>query len=335
VPVDGKLKIIQRYDDAGLLIYAYAGVSIPQPDKDSVTIAPAWIALRTGRSPELVPDLLTSDLKPATANLVTIDNEWYRTDSIDGPRRFVGNSLVTLLRKSERKFYVPIGSDRRGRWLFRQPGKESPTLLIDPTIQDPTPKLPVWTVRVKAGAVGWTKEGWPAIKRGGAWELRENGWKALDESKTPLLTKPADGPATEPSSGELLTDRAGRKIFNGTQSLKIVPTTGPARTLSLPAIATGNDPVTLIEAADKKLFLFNQPGRVLRLSPLDGPDVNVEATFTRNIPNGEPVRIWLDPAGRICMVIEDSIAVMFPSGAIPHQIATKMSGAELQANEPE
>ena len=47
------------------------------------------------------------------------------------------------------------------------------------------------------------------------------------------------------------------------------------------------------------------------------------------------VRIWLDPAGRICIVVEDSIAVMFPSGAIPHQIATKMSGAELQANEPE
>ena len=83
----------------------------------------------------------------------------------------------------------------------------------------------------------------------------------------------------------------------------------------------------MLGTADGKLFLFNQPGRVLRIKPTpDGPEpFKLEATFTRKIPNVEtPTRIWMDPAGRIIVAWESQLAIMFPGGYIPPILAEKM-----------
>ena len=56
-------------------------------------------------------------------------------------RRFVGNGLVNLLHKDEAGYSKLVGVDRRGRWLFRKPGDNSETLILDPTLPDATPRL--------------------------------------------------------------------------------------------------------------------------------------------------------------------------------------------------
>jgi hypothetical protein len=79
------------------------------------------------------------------------------------------------------------------------------------------------------------------------------------------------------------------------------------------------NPPHLVVAADR-VFLFNQPGRMLRLKPTPrGPEPFVlDATFSRGIPNTEDLtRMWLDPHGRICMTWNGrSLAVLFPEGYI-------------------
>ena len=96
----------------------------------------------------------------------------------------------------------------------------------------------------------------------------------------------------------------------------------------LPPTAIGSGEVYLIRTPDGLLFLFNQPGRVLRLRPT--PDAAepfiLEATFTRNIPNTDhPARIWLDPAGRIIIASEGNhLSILFPAGHIPTAIREMM-----------
>ena len=82
------------------------------------------------------------------------------------------------------------------------------------------------------------------------------------------------------------------------------------------------------------MFLFNQPGRVLRIKPTpDKPQpYKLDATFTKRIPNEDhPNRIWLDPAGRIIIATGgNTLSICFPAGRIPHDIATKMTAADLK-----
>ena len=51
-------------------------------------------------------------------------------------------------------------------------------------------------------------------------------------------------------------------------------------------------------AGENRLFLYNEPGRLLRIRPTPtGPEpFNLEATFTWRIPNvDKPDRLWVDP----------------------------------------
>jgi hypothetical protein len=74
-----------------------------------------------------------------------------------------------------------VGGDRRGRWLFRQSrDSDSPTLIVDPTLPDVSPKLPVWIIYIPQGETGWSGDDYPAMKSGDAWALFEHGWQALD-----------------------------------------------------------------------------------------------------------------------------------------------------------
>jgi hypothetical protein len=86
--------------------------------------------------------------------------------------------------------------------------------------------------------------------------------------------------------------------------------------------------VWFFHAGEDRFFLFNEPGRVLRLKRTpDGPEpFRLEATFTRNIPSSDSAaRIWLDPAGRIVIAHNgDTLTILFPSGQVPPDIAKLM-----------
>ena len=50
-----------------------------------------------------------------------------------------------------------------------------------------------------------------------------------------------------------------------------------------------------------------------------------ETVFTRKVPtDANPLRIWLDPAERICIAHAGGMTVFFPTGRIPRSIAEKM-----------
>jgi hypothetical protein len=83
----------------------------------------------------------------------------------------------------------------------------------------------------------------------------------------------------------------------------------------------------LVMDHDGRLFLFNEPGRLLRIRPTPGAvePFKVESTFAHRIPNGEPSRLWVDPAGRIIIAHDgNQLAICFPAGTIPAAIADKM-----------
>ena len=198
--VDGTAKVVSRFDDGGILLHTAAGVSIPKQDKPPEIVKPAWISIRPGMAIELLDPVLVKDADPAKQHVFAFDNEWIIADPVQGPRRLFGNHLEPMLNKDESTFTTVIGYDRRGRWLFRKSPDAKETLILDPTLPDLTPRLPVWLMAVDQGSTGWTNTNWPAIKRGGAWALSESGWRPLDEKKEPMLTQlpPQPHPIAKP-----------------------------------------------------------------------------------------------------------------------------------------
>ncbi|MGH7213368.1 MAG: hypothetical protein ACREIT_01105 [Tepidisphaeraceae bacterium] len=338
-----KFRHVARLRDGGAVLYADSGVSVPrvdQPDKPTLA-APAWLSLRPGRAVQLLPPAFVHDMNPERHHLQAFANEWIATDDANGPRRFMGNHWSLLLKKSEReRFDTVVGFDRRGRWLFRNSkSPDAGTLIIDPTLPDPTPRLPVWLITVNGGSVGWEKDGWPVQKRGGAWALHETEWTVVDEKTNRMFTKvsempPATAPTTStttPITGPapLLVDAESNHYAGGATDLRVMRPDGSSFTWPLPANAVGSakDP-QLLQTLDGKLFLFNEPGRVLRIARTpDGPEpFKVEATFTRKIPSIDAYeRIWLDPAGRIVMAWDgNKLAILFPTGQVHRKIKEKM-----------
>jgi hypothetical protein len=247
------------------------------------------------------------------------------------------NHMQRLLRDNEKAFTRLHAVDRRGRWLFRKPDPRShETLILDPTFPDPTPHLPIWVMSIYQGSTGWDEKDWPCIKSGGAWALRADGWEALDEKKEKMITEapprrsaPA-ALATEP----LLVDADGNRYFDGASLLHVISKDNRHTVWPLPFSARGELGGTLLRAADGRLFLVNQPGRILRIKPTpDGDEpFNLEASFTHRVPSGDRIkRIWLDGANRICVVYDDNkLAIMFPDGHIPPHIATMIPASELR-----
>ena len=254
------------------------------------------------------------------------------------------------------------------------------TLILDPTLPDPTPRLPVW-VYSTAEIVGWDKDNWPAVKRGGSWALHEEGWQPMKRADKLFTTAGGNPPGRRrwrrrpgdrwwgrwlslgPDNGshdwridhpdELACDhdhhdRAvgqpglpvarspdGTRYFDGRTKLHIITGNGEHVVWPLPPAATGTaEKVHLVRMPDGLLFLYNQPGRILRIRPTpDEPEpFFLEATFTRNIPNADNVtRFWLDPAERLIMAHGNKLAIMFPRGYIPPAIASKIPrGSEME-----
>ena len=258
----------------------------------------------------------------------------------------------------------------------RSGGGVSETLILDPTLPDPTPRLPVW-IYSTADVAGWDKNNWPAVKKGGAWALHREGWDAMKRTDK-LFTDPAEvaagagaasggaagnaaatGPASAPSSAPasgpttasaglattqaidlgppLLVDDDGNRYYDGRTKLYVVRRDGEHVDWPLPATAAGGAAkVHLARTPDGLLFLYNQPGRILRIRPTpDEPEpYSIEATFTRNVPNADDVaRLWVDPAGRLIMAHGKKLAIMFPRGYIPPEITSIIPPGQTAAEE--
>lgn len=378
--VDGKAFVADRFADGGVLLHAPAGVTIPslRDDKPGAVVKPAWISIRPGRAIELLEPVLTKGADPAKQNFFAFGEEWLVSDATTGPRRLLGNHVEPMLRKEEAQYAHIVGFDPRGRWLFKTSPDAKETLIVDPTVPDTTPRLPVWLLVIEKGTTGWSNGHWPAINRGGqrnSWMLREHGWSALDERKDKVNTvlpksaplprvaipppPPADDVATSkpattrttapaatttvsttsvattsPTEPPILIDSEGRKYYDGRRTLLVIDRDGKEVSFTLPANAVGDDgfDVVLIRTEDGKLFLFNAPGRVVRISPNDAKEIEpfkVDAVFTNRIPSEKIRRIWLDPAGRIVIAYgENRIAFLFPGGRIPSAMAKLMLASE-------
>jgi hypothetical protein len=229
-----------------------------------------------------------------------------------------------------------------GRDRAHSAPEPSETLIIDPHLPDVTPRLPVWNLAI-AQTVGWDKDNWPVVQNGAAYALTDTDWRPLDKDEK-FFHRPEDAPSpaaalplgpttastsqpAAPSEPPILVTPDGTRYFGGLTDLTMIDRSGHRTTWPLPPAANGTGPVTLIATPDGKLFLFNQPGRVLRLArtPKSAEPFKLEATFTRNIPNtAHPTRIWLDPAGRIDIAYDTRLAILFPAGYLPRSISEKM-----------
>jgi hypothetical protein len=328
------LTLVSRLSDGGVVFYADQGISLPESDDETSTTAPAWLSIRPGHFVELLPAAMVIDLKPDACTFHVVGDQWIVTSDARGPRLFYGNGTATLLRKDELQYSRPIGMDQLGRWLFREPpdkaGPIPATLIIDPHLPDPTPRLPTWQLAV-AETVGWDKDNWPVLQNVSAYALMDSDWRGMDKDEK-VFTVPtipatqSTQPATTASESPILTTPDGTRYYGGIADLRVMQPDGKHITWSLPDIANGAGPVWLIRDHNGKLFLFNQPGRALRIAPTPkGPEpFKLEATFTRNIPAGKLTRVWLDPAGRIDITSGNRLAILFPDGYIPRAILQKI-----------
>ena len=329
-PVSDDLQTAGYLRDGGVVLYSSAGVEVGRGGNETRLEAPAWIAIRPGRSVRLLPPRLVADAQPGKTRFEAWGDEWIVNDDLSGPRRNMGNHLMPLINEDLRRFDTFQGIDARGRWLLRDT-QTSETLVIDPFIADETPRLPVWSITVAEGATGWNDQDWPVQKSGGAWALAEDRWQVMKDDEPMRTYVIEDAPATTPAETVLLTEADGTTWFDGETHLRF--RRGEVGTdYELPPEALGSGHATLIRAAGR-LFLFNSPGRVLRFreTPGSSEPLKLEAVFTQGVPlTDEPARIWLDPAGRIVMAYgQNKLAIMFPEGRVPPSNA-KMMPAEQE-----
>ncbi len=337
--IDGNLTTASRLSDGGVIFFSSAGVSFPREGAEPQIVKPAWISIRPGKAIEILPPQLLKDAAPPRQRIVALANEWVLLDPDIGPQLMLGNHLAPLLRPDEKDYQHVIAVDRRNRFLFRKAPDAVETLVLDTTFADPTPRLPVWLMHIDKGMVGWDQNDWPVIKRGGAWALREEGWQSLNGSKNKLYSdKLPDGASTAPAlpSGErpLLVDAEGNRYYDGAMMLHVVSAANKHLVWPLPPSARGRRDGKLLRTQDGRLFLFNLPGRIVRICPTpDGPaPFKLEAIFAHRVPVSDDLRrVWLDRAGRIIMAYEGTrLAIMFPQGHLPPAMSLLISTTELE-----
>lgn len=326
----GPIEVASELADGGVVVHAPEGVLLPRQDQDGQTPRvrrPGLVALRPGRAVGLVPPLIARDYAGASTPIDAWGDEWIISLPGVGPRRLMGNHLSPLAREDgHRAFTRLLGVDARGRWLLRDEADPRRTLVIDPWLPDPTPRLASWTIPVPGGRAGWTANGWPVIERGGAWVLREAAWQALPPDD--LLSAPAASDAAVDHA--LLRDDDDATWSIGADHVVRRTADGAARTIALPPgdFAPHARP-RLVDAGDRGLFLLDRPGRVLRLTP--GPDPRIDAVFVAPTLAAEPVRAWLDPAGRLAIVDDaPALTLLFVQGPPPRALRDLIPAGELR-----
>ena len=356
--VDSELKLAARSPDGSVLLYTKGGVSVTNVDGDQTLAAPAWISVRPGQPIQLLLGQVWSDLTPNQKRFYSVGGEWITSDDVLGPREMIGTfEWAAILRTGDVKYNEYIGIDRRGRWLFREPTAadgtvSTETLILDPTLPPVSPRLPVWDFAVNGGSVGCDDRGWPAYKDKGenVWIINEGGFQLLDRKKNRYISDPIElanlprsigtiKSSTRPTTAEaippILILADGTRYYGGQTELRGV-NGNHATDWPLPPQAQGSVKPWMVSDREGRLFLFNEPGRLLRIRPTPGEaeSFKLEATFAHKIPNVEPTRLWLDPAGRIVFAHDgNQLAICFPGGVVPPAIADKMPAAQQNEDE--
>jgi hypothetical protein len=356
--VEDQLQVMARFRDGGALFYAPRGVAVSRGDEQPQIISPAWLTARPQQPVRLLPADLAAVLTPGESPLIPCGaDDWMVCDLANGPRLYQGNgTFLTLLRPDERAFSQFVGLAQGGKLLFRPaadsaPGQRmpAPTLIIDPTLPDPRPRLPVWLLAPE-GTTGWDEQDWPAAQSGDAWSLRTREWRAVDRKTGRFFSRPEDVPpwpvATLPmatsssaasaaaptAEGAIYVDSQGTRYFDGRSTLRLVRSDGTTVIWPLPPEAVGESRPWLLRTANGRLFLLNRPGRIVRIKPTADPErpFEVEAIFTRRIPDVVQIRrMWLDPAGRIAIVYDTNrLAVLYPDGYVPAETMNMIPAAE-------
>jgi hypothetical protein len=346
-----QLSVHARLRDGGVVFLASQGVSIPRPDQDPKIISPDELVVRPGRPVQELPAAIVDQLGKNGGTIAAFNDEWVLTTPGGvGPQRYLPpQEFVPLLRDSEKNFSRLEAIDRRGRWLFGEANSSGSsagaTLILDPTVPDPTPRMAIWLVNSGEDS-GWNKDDWPAITRGTAhWIIDDHGWEPMDASDQvrhdpPPMPPPATLPSTAPDNGPLLlADSAGNRYFDGLMTLTVLTAKGKRFVWQLPTEAASVDQQVahLAEDRDGHLFLFNSIGRIARFRKTldDSQPFVLEAVFSNQVPDfGEIARAWCDPAGRIAVVYAGSrLALIFPSGQLPPAISDKILPQDLRRPE--
>ncbi|HEX8322450.1 MAG TPA: hypothetical protein VF595_00930 [Tepidisphaeraceae bacterium] len=314
-PLEGKCYTIARFPGGGCALRLDGGGTVQDGDAGATrTVIPATLLIRPGRSIELIDPTAVSDFRPGRQSIQWVGNELIVADPTAGPRRWVGLTLQPVVSKAFVDFDTVVSIDARRRWLLtsaRQPGK---TLLLDPTLPDPTPRLPVWTVAAHGG-VGRTDIGWPAVKRDDRlFVLERGGWRV---DKPHALRPPTTMPFIDGPGGRQFEVR-----HNSIQS-----TNAAGRTVSTTLPADTPEGVHLA-AVGERLFVYTSDGRVRRYAIGDnGSVLTLEATFTQGVPT-DATAVWIDPAGRLVMTTANALSIAFPEGRVPRTLADLMLRVE-------
>ena len=212
--IDDLLTVFTRLPDGGAVFNAPHGVIIQTERGTSQLINPAYLVLRPGSIVQLLPSGLTRQLT-ADMQLTACHDEWIAARPQIGPMRFLPpDQLTPLLRPSELNFTKLVGIDSRGRWVFRPADAEQPSLILDPTLPDPTPRLAIWLIDT-GKEVGWNAAGWPVVRRGAdRWMLSDKDWELLSPGDTMFTNPPPPDPI-------LFTDAIGNQYSDGRSTLTI------------------------------------------------------------------------------------------------------------------
>lgn len=323
--VGDRLKVAGRFAD-GVLFFADSGVQIARSDGNSIARTEAWIATRDTGAITAIPEEMARSLMLGETTVSALDDDWIVGDAGHGSRLFYGKEFLPLTGKDELAYTSFVGRDRQGRLLLQRPGRDQ-YVLIDPWLADPTPRLPVWQLVVDGGEAGWDQDNWPAMKKTQAWSLHEAAWQPLQPPKGKFSNEASPSPASA-ASGLLVTLADGTVVRGGKTEVVFSRPGFEDFTLPLTASLEGKLPVVLAAAVnDQRVFLFNAAGRMIRLGREAGArQWRIEGAFDKGVPNiVNPGRLWVDPAGRLCMTWDgNSLALMFPAGRLPPAIADLM-----------
>jgi hypothetical protein len=341
--VDSALRAVWRLGDGGVVMLAEQGVLTMRDDPNEVPVVPAWVAIRPGMTISLLPPALTRYLSIGTMNLDAIGSDWVITDEAEGARIFFGQELQPITREVDRKYRHVVGVDNDGRILLAavpaQAAAKAITpdyLLIDPRVADPTPMLPVWTMTVPQGETGWDKDNWPAVKRGQPWSLREDGWEGLKGEIIKSVGVAKTITQDQQTLTELASDPKGTTFFSNRAMLALRTPEGKVIRQARPA-GVPNADLAGAYCGDR-LYLLHPQGKLSRLK-VDMRAIepfSVDAIFSNDIPSvAEVSRMWVDPAGRICITAdEDRVIIIFTGKKIPQAIRDIIPENELKQARP-
>jgi hypothetical protein len=327
---DNLLTLTARLSDSGAVFFAPHGVLLDREKGPPQEINPAYLVVRPGRYIQLLPTGLANFVDEQT-RLSAFKDDWIAAKPNLGISRFLPpDQLTPLLRPSEQKFTRWVGIDSHGRWIFQPQDSQEPTLILDPTVPDPSPRLAIWTIH-SGDEVGWNSAGWPVVMRNSRWILTDHDWELLPHGDAMNRDVP-------PQSNTLWVDSHGNRYLDGRSTLTVVhPGSQQDVVWNIPQDMAGSDGFQpwLVQVASGRLLLFNANGQIIRLRPA-GSGFTVEAVFNRRMGFLRSIhRVWIDPAGRVDVSYGDHfLAIIFPDGRVDPAIADQILPEDLKHIDP-